>query len=408
MRAPGSDRCCPCATKLQPVNLTADSRLDLVTHGMRRRLALQLSGGVSRAAQAQTHRAQSAALGESRPGPGSAQLPARGCPVGAQQPERGAPAGGASSADAGQHLDSLLLRAVSIDEEAERLSLGRARDQRGPWACEGAGRRAKLVKPGAEHTLRDGDVPAGVPPALAHGLARLPPLSALLLEQGIPAVALERKVAMAGTDLAKTRRALHAGAAPAARRAGEHEGGARVRVPTLDVHSASLSAGDVCVSVANRPGTQPASRRCVASADGFVADPRGDASPRGRQASQPVPEPKRPHTSAVARRRGRGWSTCDAVALPRVSTERGSSEFFAHTFGPIPDEPAHWGIRQDNPAGSALHHREAVPRQRCATAFLPSARDGVVCPTPPHRRCRVCASLAHEPVASETQARVRA
>ena len=57
---------------------------------MRRRLALQLSGGVSRAAQ--TPRAQSAAraLGESRSGPSSVQLPGQGCTIGASQLERGA------------------------------------------------------------------------------------------------------------------------------------------------------------------------------------------------------------------------------------------------------------------------------------------------------------------------------
>ncbi len=244
----------------------------------------------------------------------------------------------------GQHLDNLLLRACSIKEETEHLCLRRARDQRGPWAC--------------------GDVPVAMRQSSVPG-------------GGIHAVNLERKVAL-GIGFKKTtlavpektislvsEHALHSvKAVAAATAAGKNERRFRTHVPTLDVHSASLLTEDV---------TQ---RDRSAGRDRMRAHSSRGASQRGKQASSISPPQK-----ALKRHVTSRWAV----------TSRGDSwDFFACTFGPILHEPARLGSDQDCQVGSALHHRGLVTRQRCATTFLPSSLDGVVCPTPPHRRCRGC------------------
>jgi hypothetical protein len=308
-----------------------------------------------------------------------------------------------------QHLDNLLLRACSIKEETERLCLRRARDQRGPWACEGG--RVKQKEPLAQYTLRRVvEVRVAVVP-LHEALHRvradpavvplhrrqrrhlflpwldsvIPPLEgdvpvdmwqSSVPGGGIHAVNLERKVAL-GIGFKKTtpavpdkttslagEHALHSvGAVGAATAAGDNERGLGTLVPTLDVHSASLLTEDV---------TQ---RDCSAGRGRMRADSSRGASQRGKQAS--CKATKRPVTSRSA-----------------VTSRGDSLDFFACTFGPILDEPAGLGTGsdQDCAVGSALHHRGLVTRQRCATTFLASSLDGVVCPTPPHRRCRGCAS----------------
>jgi len=314
----------------------------------------------------------------------------------------------------GQHLDNLLLRACSIKEETKRLCLRRARDQRGPWACQFRNGRVKQKEPRASHaqdTLRRVvEVRVAVVP-LPEALHRvradpaevvplhrrqrrhllLPLLDRVILPLevdvqvamrqssvpggGIHAVNLERKVAL-GIGFKKTtlavpekttslagEHALHSvGAFAAATAAGDNERGLGTHVPTLDVHSASLLAEDV---------TQ---RDCSAGRGRMRADSSRGASQRGKKVCSEKGS-KRPVTSRSA-----------------VTSRGDSLDFFACTFGPILDEPADLGSDQDCEVGSALHHRGLVTRQRCATTFLPSSIDGVVCPTPPHRRCRGCAS----------------
>ena len=223
-----------------------------------------------------------------------------------------------------QHLDNLLLRACSIKEENEHLCLRRARNQRGPWACEGGNGRVKQKAPLAltgshgnpqclaaeftpEFTLRQSSVPGG----------------------RIHAVNLERKVAL-GIGFKKTTLAVPE------------------KTTSLASEHALYSVGAVAAATA-----------------------AGDNARR----FGPQKAPKRSMTSRSA-----------------VTSRGDSLDFFACTFGPILDEPAGLGSDQDCEVVSALHNRGLVTRQRCATTFLPSSLDGVVCPTPPHRRCRGCAS----------------